>query len=378
MKIIHLSDLHIGKRVNEFSMLEDQEYILIKILNIIDEQEPNVIVIAGDIYDKSVPSTEAVTLFDDFLVALSKRNLKTFVISGNHDSPERIAFGSRLMDASGVYMSPVYNKDIKPVTLKDRYGEVNFYMLPFIKPIHVRSQFPDIKIETYNEAVKIAINNLKIDTSIRNIIITHQFITGSERSESEDISVGGSDNISASIFGLFDYVALGHIHKPQHIARETIRYCGAPLKYSLSEANHKKSVTIVELQEKGNINIDTIELIPKRDMHKIKATYMEVTAKPYYSQLNCDDYYHITLTDEEEIPDALNKLRVIYKNIMRLDYDNKRTRKDINISKTTNIKNKLPIEYIAEFYELQNNKQLSDKQENYLNKLIEKVWEGKR
>ncbi|MDE6613302.1 MAG: exonuclease subunit SbcD, partial [Clostridia bacterium] len=200
MKIVHLSDLHLGKRVNEFPMLEEQEYILTKIINIIDEEKPEAVIIAGDVYDKSVPSAEAVALFDEFLYRLSKRRLQVFVISGNHDSSERIAFGGRLMDASGVRMSPVYSGEVAPVTLNDEYGEVRFYMLPFIKPAHVRRCFPDEDISTYTDAVRVAVEKMNIDTSVRNVLITHQFVTGAERSDSEEISVGGTDNVDACVF----------------------------------------------------------------------------------------------------------------------------------------------------------------------------------
>lgn len=378
MKFIHLSDLHIGKRVNEFSMLEDQEYILTQIINIIDKETPDAVLIAGDVYDKAVPSAEAVALFDNFLVRLAKRNLKIFVISGNHDSPERIAFGSRLMNLSGVYMSPVYNKTIEPVKLTDKHGEVNIFMLPFIKPIHVRQFYPDTAIESYTDAIETAISNMEINKTARNVIITHQFVTGAERSDSEEISVGGSDNVSASVFDDFDYVALGHIHKSQPVTRETLRYSGTPLKYSFSEAKHKKSVTVVEMQEKGHISICTVELIPKRDMQEIKGTYMEIMAKSYYESMNLEDYFHITLTDEGDIPDAMNKLRVIYKNIMKLDYDNKRTRNDAVIGGVNDIENKIPLQLVEEFYELQNNQPISKEQSDFVSKLIEEIWEGEK
>ncbi|MEG1947185.1 MAG: exonuclease SbcCD subunit D [Lachnospiraceae bacterium] len=376
MKLIHLSDLHIGKRVNEFSMLEDQAYILNQIINIIKKEQPQVVLICGDIYDKSVPSAEAVALADNFLVRLSKEKRKVFVISGNHDSPERIAFGSRLMNASGVYMSPVFNKDIAPTTLTDQHGEINIYMLPFIKPVHVRGAFPEEEIISYTDAVQLAVNYLNIDKSKRNILLAHQFVAGSERSDSEDISVGGSDNVAPAVFDGIDYVALGHIHKPQSVARETIRYCGTPLKYSFSEAGHKKSVTIVELEEKGSVVIRTVPLIPKRDMVEIKGTYMEITTKSYYEHLSLEDYYHITLTDEEDIPDAINRLRIIYKNIMKLDYDNKRTQNGGIINGTSEVETKSPITLVSEFYELQNNQPISEEQKNFVSVLIEKIWEG--
>ena len=378
MKLIHLPDLHIGKRVNEFSMLEDQEYVLIKILNIVDKENADAVIIAGDVYDKSVPSSEAVTLFDNFLYKLSSRKLKTFVLSGNHDSPERIAFGAKLMDRSGVYMSPVYDGKIKPIEMEDEFGRLTISMLPFIKPAHVRRFFPGEEISSYNEAIKVAVDNIKITKSERNILVSHQFVTGAVRSESEDVSVGGLDNVDASIFGNFDYVALGHIHKPQQISRETLRYCGTPLKYSFSEAKDIKSVTVVELGEKCNVKIITVPLIPKRDLREIKGTYNEVTLKSNYENTNTDDYIHITLTDETDIPDAISKLRVIYPNLMKLDYDNTRTRSDNQITGIENIKTKTPVQLFEDLYELQNNQPISDEQEEFLTSLIEKIWEDEK
>ena len=379
MKFIHLSDLHLGKRVNEFSMLEDQEYILTKIINIIDEEKPEGVIIAGDVYDKSVPSAEAVELFDDFLVRLAKRNLNVFVISGNHDSAERIAFGGRLMDKSGIYMSPVFDGKVDPITLTDNYGDVNIYMLPFIKPSNVRRFYPENEIITYSDAVKTVINSMEIDETKRNILITHQFVTGAVRSESEDISVGGTDNVDASVFECFDYVALGHIHRSQKCGGgEYIRYSGTPLKYSFSEAKDNKTITVVELNVKGNITLDFIPLVPKRDMVEIKGTYDELTLKSFYENTTYqDDYIHITLTDEEDIPDVLTKLRVIYKNIMKLDYDNKRTRTMNEISGAGDVKEKTPFEHFSEFYELQNGQPLSDEQTEFVSDIIEQLWEGK-
>lgn len=378
MKFIHISDLHLGKRVNEFSMLEDQEFILTKIINIIDEQRPDGIFIAGDVYDKSVPSAEAVELFDDFLFRLSTRNLKVFVISGNHDSAERIAFGGRLMDKSGIYMSPVYNGEVKPITLTDAFGEIKVYMLPFIKPSNVKRFFPEKEINSYNDAVKTVVDAMDKDESKRNILITHQFVTGAVRTESEDISVGGTDNVDASIFGGFDYVALGHIHRSQKCGgSEYIRYSGTPLKYSFSEANDKKSVTIVELKSKGDISLDFIELTPMRDMVEIKGSYEELTLKSFWENTSYNEnYMHVTLTDEEDIPDVLTKLRVIYKNIMKLDYDNKRTRSANEINGAEKVDKKTPYQHFSDFYELQNGAPLSDEQATFIADMIEQIWEG--
>lgn len=376
MKFIHLSDLHLGKRVNRFSMLEDQKYILTEIINIIDSEKPNAVLIAGDVYDKSVPSAEAVEMLDEFLVCLAKRNLQVFIISGNHDSPERLAFGSRLIDVSGIHISPVYNGEIKPISLHDEYGIVNIYMLPFIKPVNVRRYFPDEEIVNYTDAMRIVINQMNIDTSNRNILITHQFVTGALRSDSEDISVGGSDNIDVSVFECFDYTALGHIHRPQNIGSERVRYCGTPLKYSFSEAKHKKSVTIIELHAKDDFSVRTVPLTPIHDMAVLKGTYADITNKSYYENTSWqEDYVHITLTDEDDIPDAIGKLRTIYHNLMEIKYDNKRTQYNAEINGTDTVKNKTPLELFKEFYELQNNSPMSAEQISYMQNLIENVWE---
>ena len=375
MRFVHLSDLHLGKRVNEFSMLEDQEYILNQIIEIIDEQSPQCCIIAGDIYDKAVPSAEAVELFDNFLCALARRKLQVFIISGNHDSPERIAFGSRLIDGSGIHLSPVYNGVINPFTMNDSFGQMDLYMLPFIKPAHVRRFFPDEQIESYTDALRVAIDKMDVDKKHRNILVTHQFVTGALRSESEEISVGGTDNVDAAVFSDFDYVALGHIHGPQSVGRETVRYCGTPLKYSFSEVSHEKSVTVFDINEKGNISIETVELSPLRDMRKIRGSYMELTAKSAYEGTNTDDYMHITLTDEEDIPDAVNKLRVIYPNLMKLEYDNKRTQSAAKLCGDNNIEEKSPIELFGEFYLLQNGQDMSQEQFEFANRLINDIWE---
>lgn len=377
MKLIHLSDIHLGKRVNEFSMLEDQAHILKKILAVVDEEKPNGVLIAGDVYDKSVPSTEAVQLFDDFLVRLAKRKLPVFIISGNHDSPERLSFANRLIDAAGIHLAPVYNGVVEPITLSDEYGPVNVYMLPFIKPAHVRGFFPDTEITGYSDAVAAAIGRMNIDKTQRNVLITHQFVTGAQRSDSEELSVGGTDNIGAEVFCDFDYVALGHIHGPQNMDSGRIRYCGSPLKYSFSEAAQQKSVTVAELKEKGTLEIHTVPLIPRRDMVELKGSYQQLTLREFYENTTYqEDYTHITLTDEEDIPDAVAKLRAVYHNLMKLDYDNTRTRHSAAISGAENVETRSPIDLFAEFYELQNGLPMSAEQTELVASLIEKIWEG--
>ncbi|MBS7263698.1 MAG: exonuclease SbcCD subunit D [Eubacteriales bacterium] len=378
MKFIHLSDLHLGKRVNEYQMLDDQAYILKKIINIIDDEVPDGVIIAGDIYDKSVPSAEAVGLFDDFLVRLAKRKLEVFIISGNHDSPERIAFGSRIMDASGIHLSPVYDGKILPFSMQDEHGTVDIYMLPFIKPAHVR-MFCDEEISSYTDAINYVISNLDIKPKNRNIIVTHQFVTGASRSESEEISIGGSDNVNADVFAPFDYVALGHIHSPQNCGSDHIRYCGTPLKYSFSEAKDHKSVTVVELAEKGKVSYRTVELVPQHDLVELKGTYAELTLKSFYEGSTWqEDYTHITLTDEEDIPDVIGKLRTIYHRLMKLDYDNKRTRLNMEINSVTDVESKSPLELFSDFYKLQNNQPMTQEQFDYVKLLIEKSWEGEK
>lgn len=375
MKLIHLSDLHLGKRINAFSMIEDQRDILTKIIGIIDNERPDAVLIAGDVYDKSVPSADAVELFDDFLVRLAKRSLQIFVISGNNDSPERIAFGRRLMDRSGVHMSPVYNGQVLPVSLEDIYGTVNIYMLPFLKPAHVRRYFPDIKIDTYTDALRVAVTKMNLNPAERNILVTHQFVTGAIRSDSEEISVGGSDHVDASVFADFDYVALGHLHRPQNCTSDRIRYCGTPLKYSFSEVGDQKSVTIIELSRKGTQFIRTAELVPKHDMKEIRGSYKELTLKKFYENSTYqEDYMHITLTDEEDIPYAIGKLRSIYHNLMKLDYDNKRTRSNPEISVNANAERESPMNLFSDFYKKQNNQAMSEEQSSFMRALFERVW----
>ena len=377
MKLIHLSDLHLGKRLNEFSLLEDQTDILRKILSILDAEKPEAVIIAGDIYDKAVPSAEAVELFDRFLVQLAARKLQVFVISGNHDSPERLAFGGRLMDPSGIHLAPVYDGSVAPVRLQDDFGTAAFWMLPFVKPAHVRRWFPEAEIESYTDALRAAVGGMDLDPSERNVLITHQFVTGAERSESEDISVGGTDNVDASVFEPFDYVALGHIHRPQSIGSPRIRYCGTPLPYSFSEATDQKSVTVVELGEKGSLCVRTVPLVPLRALRELRGSYEALTRKQFYDDLPYrNDYIRILLTDEEDVPDAFAKLRLIYPNLMRLDYDNRRTRQGAAVLDAVDVEHKSPLALFAEFYAQQNGTELSQEQSAFLEELIETIWEG--
>ena len=375
MRFIHLSDLHLGKRVNEFSMLEDQKIILDEVLEIIDAEQLQAILIAGDVYDKSVPSAEAVQLFDWFLTELSKRKLEVFIISGNHDSAERIAFGSKIMQRSGIHLSPVYNGTVTPVALQDEYGEVCFWLLPFIKPVHVRRFFEEETIESYTDAMRVAIEQMQVDPHERNVLITHQFVTGAARCDSEEISVGGADNVDAEVFDLFDYVALGHLHGPQNVGSEAIRYCGSPLKYSFSEKDQQKSVTVVELHEKGNLVIRTLPLHPLHDLREIRGTYNELTFKPNYEGTAIDDYLHVILTDEDDVPQALGRLRTVYPNIMKLDYDNTRTRSRTQFVLVEDVEQKSELQLFEDFFEQQNGRPMSKEQQAYVANLFEKLRE---
>lgn len=464
MKFIHLADLHIGKRVNAFPMLEDQRYILKQILTILREEQPDGgVILAGDIYDKAIPSAEAVELFDEFLTQLAALRLRVFIIAGNHDSPERIAFGNRLMDRSGIYLSPVYDGHVKRITCPDSAASVTLsvanavdpnagthsvesasisaaastcppvdvYLLPFLKPANVRRFYPEETIESYTDAMRVAIAHMDIDPTHRNLLVTHQFVTGASRSDSEDISVGGTDNVDASVFAPFDYVALGHLHGPQQVrfqsaaeadvvdqeltpevadtignaaadseassadrsespasaverasAGPVIRYAGTPLKYSFSEARHHKSVTVVEIGEKKadgvvDVCIGTRELRPLHDMREIRGSYEELTLRANYEGTATDDYIHATLTDEIEVPDAARHLQVIYPNLMKLDYDNARTRgQGSERLELEQLEEKSPLDLFSELFEKQNHKDMTEEQARYVQAQMEKIWEA--
>ncbi len=375
MKLIHLGDLHIGKRVNEFSMLEDQEFILARILSVIEDEQPDGVLLAGDIYDKTVPSAEAVALFDRFLVRLARLGPAVFMISGNHDSPERIAFGGRLMEQSRVYVSPIFDGHIKSVLLKEGTRQARIYLLPFVKPAQVR-HYLDESVTDYNQAMEACIREMKVNPEEINILVAHQFVTGAIRCESEELSVGGTDNVDFEVFEPFDYVALGHLHGPQQVGRETIRYAGSPLKYSFSERNQVKSVTVVEIEGKGRIGVRQVPLTPRRDLREIRGTYAELTMRDNYAGTNVEDYLRVILTDENEVMDALAKLRIIYPNIMRLEYDNTRTRTNSVLLADEAVQEKSRLELLDELYEIQNGVPLSEAQRKYAEDVFELIREG--
>lgn len=380
MKLMHLSDLHLGKRLNEFSLLEDQCFILQQLVELVRSEQPDCVLLAGDIYDKPVPPAEAVTLFDDFLNKLAQLTT-VCVTSGNHDSAERLAFGAQLMREGGVHFCGLYTGEPQCVTLQDAYGSVHIYLLPFLKPAHVRHCLPPTEAEqvtTYHEALRCAVERLHINAAERNVLVAHQFVTGAQTAGSEAVNVGGVDNIGAEVFAAFDYTALGHIHRAQNVGSERVRYSGTPLKYSFAEWQQEKSVTLVELGEKGSVSVTALPLAPLRDLRKLRGSYEELMSRGFYDELPKDsdgllrDFYHLTLTDEEDVPDAVQKLRSVYKNLLQLEYDNKRTRTDNAIEGAERVVEKSPLELMEEFYQLQNNQALSEKQRAYLQGLLEK------
>lgn len=380
MKLMHLSDLHLGKRLNEFSLLEDQSFILQQLVELVRSEQPDCVLLAGDIYDKPVPPAEAVTLFDDFLNKLAQLTT-VCVTSGNHDSAERLAFGAQLMREGGVHFCGLYTGEPQCVTLQDAYGSVHIYLLPFLKPAHVRHCLPPTEAEqvtTYHEALRCVVERMHINAAERNVLVAHQFVTGAQTAGSEAVNVGGVDNIGAEVFAAFDYTALGHIHRAQNVGSERVRYSGTPLKYSFAEWQQEKSVTLVELGEKGSVSVTALPLASLRDLRKLRGSYEELMSREFYDELPKDsdgllrDFYHLTLTDEEDVPDAVQKLRSVYKNLLQLEYDNKRTRMDNAIEGAERVVEKSPLELMEEFYQLQNNQALSEKQRAYLQGLLEK------
>lgn len=370
MRFLHLADLHIGKRVNGFSMIEDQKFVFEQVYNVIENEKIDGIIMAGDIYDKPVPSAEAVKLFDEMLTRLVSINLPIFVISGNHDSAERIGFGSDILSAAKVYMSRAYNGNLQKIELEDDYGKINVYLLPFIKPATVKNIYKEAEIKDYDDALEYVLSQEKIDETKRNVIVSHQFVTGAMRSESEEVSVGGLDNVSVENYEAFDYVALGHIHRAQQMGRESARYAGTLLKYSFSEEKHNKSMTIVDLKEKGNIEIKEIPVKPLHDLKTIKGKFSKITSEEFYKELKKEDYYRAVLTDEDDILNAIGKLKSIYPNLMSMEYDNTRTRSYSVVDNVETGEAKSPLDYFEEFFEKQNGRKMSEKQRNYLLEIL--------
>lgn len=376
MLILHLSDLHIGKSVNEISMLEEQKHILKQILNLVKEKNVDAIMIAGDIYDKSIPSIEAVKLFDNFLYRLGQTSKQIFIIGGNHDSAERLSFGSGLLEKLNIHIYSLYDGTVHSYDMKDEYGTVRFFLMPFVKPALVRAYFDKEDIQSYDDAFKAALSKLCLDEKVRNVIIAHQYITnGGEiplRCESEQETIGGLDNIDVSVFDGFDYVALGHLHRGQKVKRETVRYCGSPLKYSASEVNGKKTVLLVNLKEKGTVEIERKELVPLHDMRRIEGKLEALlTAAQKDDVSSRDDYIFAVLTDETELLEPVARLRSVYKNLMGVEYKRVNFEKQQDFSAEER-ESMSPLELLEKFYQLQNGTQLNEVQTEAVKKLF---WE---
>lgn len=377
MKLLHLADLHFGKSVNGFSMLEDQRYILGQIYSLIQTEQIDGVLMAGDIYDRSIPGAEAVTLFDDFLTELKKLQVAVFMISGNHDSAERLNFAGRLLEKQHIYMSCQMRESIKKVTLYDEYGPVNIYMLPFLKPAAVRAFYDDDSIHTFEDGVRACLNRTEVNEKERNILITHHFVvSGSEKPEISDsemlLSVGGIDEVSASCFKAFDYTALGHIHRPQRIGDDCIRYAGSVLKYSFSEAGTDKVLTVVDIKEKGSVNIRLFPLVPKRDMRKIKGTLKALTDRDILTLADREDYIHATLTDKEVLIDPMNDLRSVYPNVMQLVFERNTLSASEN-TLTSQAVRKPKIELFDEFYEFVTGEAMNGDERQLMEEIIDEA-----
>lgn len=384
MKLLHISDLHVGKHLNEFSLLDDQRFILQRIVDIIKEQRVDALLIAGDIYDKSTPSAEAVALLDWFLNAVAETGAACFAISGNHDSAERVAYAARLLAARRIYLSPVFAGSLASFQLEDEHGPVTFWLMPFIKPAHVRPHFPDADIGTdYTAACKAVLDACDVCEKQRNVLLAHQFVTCSsaptERTDSELI-LGGLDNVDASVFDRFDYVALGHVHRPQRVGRDEVRYSGSPLKYSFSEARFPKTAPLVELGPKGQLSIELIPLEPLHDVREVRGPLAELTSPGVLEALTereRQDYLHVTLTDPLPPMNAMAKLRAAYPHVMALDFDNARTaaRGALADGERGQLDEASPLELFARFYEKQNGEPLSERQRALAIEALEEMEE---
>lgn len=375
MKLAHISDLHLGKTLYNYSLIEDQEYILEQIVGILVEKKVDVLMIAGDVFDKNVAPEAGLKVFRKFLNRLVESKIKVLIISGNHDSAERLTFGGEFMTEKGIFFSKVYDGQIDPVSFEDEYGPVNFYLLPFIKPQIVNHYIEGNEIDTYEEAVQFAVKNMNINTSERNVILAHQNILSAKRCESEENIIGGLDAVSDAVFKDFDYTALGHIHSQQKIGKNNVFFCGTPLKYSVSEFDQEKKMPIISLAEKSKLDIEMIPLIPKRDLRKITGTLDEILSNAKKDPNNHEDFIDITLTNEDEVMDAMASLRTVYPNVLKLSYDNKASRAAENVEKFSGVNEKKPLEIFEAFYQSRRGTEMNDEQKNYIQALIEKIWE---
>lgn len=374
MKFAHLADLHIGKRLYEYSLIDNQRDILNIIVGLIKKYNVDGVVISGDIYDKSVPPIDAVEIMDEFLSALTELDIFIIIIGGNHDSVARLSFGSRILEKSRVFISPSFNGNIEKVELSDEFGDINFYLLPYIRPINVKRVYDDFSGDNFTEALKFVMDKINPDKSLRNVLVSHQFVTGAQKSDSEELYVGGSENVDYTLFDDFDYVALGHLHMPQNVGRETVRYAGTPLKYSFSEISHKKSMTIVDMKEKGNVEIQEIPLVSAWELIELRGSLNELISNPITSSVDKKSFVKITLTDEVLKNDALDILKNFYPYIVSIGYDNSMTRDNNIVQSTKVLKEQDPQQIVEELFVQQNNREMNAVERELINKLVKKVW----
>ena len=350
VKFLHIADLHLGKRLNGVSFLEDQIFLLNQISALAAAERADAVVIAGDVYQKASPQSEAMAAFDAFVTRLAAAGIRVLVISGNHDSAQRISYFSALVRNAGVYVSEEFTGTVQTVALSDAFGEVRFGLLPFLKPIQARRFYPDEKIETYEDAVRAVLRHSPVDPAARNVLVCHQFVTGAETCDSEETAVGGLDCVDASAFDDYDYVALGHIHGPQRLKRDTLRYAGSLMKYSFSEVNHRKSVTVVEMLEKGDVRLHTVPLTAPHDMRTVEGMLSDVMAMPY-----SEDYVWVTIHDELPPPDARVTISTVFPNMLKFSVVNSKTKMDIDVLAREQMESKSVSELFSDFYRLQNN-----------------------
>ncbi len=380
MKFIHTSDLHVGRRLGEFSLIDDQRAVFVQLLDLIRKEMPDALLLSGDIYDKTVPSSEAVTLFDDFLTSAAELT-QILMISGNHDSPERISFGGRLMERSGVHVCGGYDGETHRMTFTDEWGEVSVYMLPFLRPADVRRYFPDADTDSYDRAVRTAIDALDVDPARRCVLLSHQFVTGGVRSDSETVSVGGTDAVDIAHFSAFDYTAMGHLHRAQTCRQAgssgIVRYSGSPIAYSVSESEDEKSVTVVTMHEKGDCTVEVHPLTPHRRICCLRGDYETLMSRDFYRETDYrESYVQITLTDEEDVPDALYRLRTVYPYLLRLEYDNTRTRAQQLSEVMPDAGDMDPTALFSAFYRMQNGADMDEEMTAYMQQMIARLWEG--
>ena len=369
MRFLHTADIHLGKRLNDISLLEDQKYILGQIADISREKKVDAVLISGDVYQRAAPDSSAMEVFNVFLSDLAREGIKIFVISGNHDSDRRISYFSSLIRPSGVYVSERFEGVLQKITLEDQFGEIDIHLFPFVKPIYVRRCFPDEDITTYQQMTECVLRHSEVDAGRRNVLLAHQYIIGAELSDSEELAVGGLDSIDHTLFSDFDYVALGHIHKPQRAGSSTVRYAGSPLKYSFSEMNGKKSVVVFEMREKGDISLETVELSPLHEMRQVRGSLDGITEMPY-----SEDYVRVVVTDEFVPPDAKFSCAAVFPNMMNFAVSNSKTESEEEVNIEDGIENKSVSELFCDFFKVQTEgAEPSEEHISLLNEILEEM-----